>query len=86
MDVTKAQMECVERLIRIVDRFAMRTPAILTLESMRPFSFVASQFMHVLSPAVSAFLPREDWQHIAELLESRHGLDYLLTELEKPET
>ncbi|MEE2788385.1 MAG: hypothetical protein VX589_13665 [Myxococcota bacterium] len=85
LEVTPAQAESVGRLLKIIDRFALRTPAILALESMRPFSFVASQFMHVMSPAVSAFLPKDDWSRIAELLEDRRGLDYLLAALERPD-
>ena len=61
------------------------TPAVLYLESMRPLSFVGSQFMHVMSPAITTFLSTSDWDALAKLLEDRRGLEYLLTRIERPQ-
>ena len=57
-------------------------PAVLTLESMRPLSFVGSQFMHVLSPSVTAFLSGPEWDALAHLLEKRQGLEYVIQRIE----
>ena len=51
VDVSDAQRAAVERVARFVVRFGLAVPAILALESVRPLSFVGSQFMYLLSPA-----------------------------------
>ena len=64
-------------------RFGMTTPALFTLETMRPLSYVGSQFMHILTPAVTTFLTTEAWNEMAELLEDRRGMDYVLERIEQ---
>ena len=56
----------------------MQVPAILSLESMRPLSFVGSQFMHLLTPSLGAFLTVTQWEAMAALLEEREGLEYVI--------
>lgn len=82
LQVTDAQAAAVDRVARFVVRFHLTTPAILALESLRPLSFTGSQFMHVLSPSVTAFLTTEDWDQLAFLLEDRRGLDYVMERIE----
>jgi hypothetical protein len=81
--VTQQQAKAAERVARFIVRFSMTVPAILTLESMRPLSFVGSQFMHVLSPSITAFLDVSDWDALAALLEDRRGVEYLIREIER---
>ncbi|NOY28098.1 MAG: hypothetical protein GXP62_19710 [Oligoflexia bacterium] len=69
-------------MARFVVRFGMTVPAILAIEGMRPLSFVGSQFMHVLTPSIAAFLSPADWAALATLLEDREGLDILLRHIE----
>ena len=80
--VPDAAAAAVDRLARFIVRFGFTTPAILTLESLRPLSFVGSQMMHLLSPSITAFLTGPEWDAIAHLLEDRRGLDYLLERIE----
>ena len=82
LEVTDAQAAAVDRVARFVVRFHLTVPALLTLESLRPLSFVGSQFMHVLSPSITAFLTVDDWDELARLLEDRRGLDYVLERIE----
>ena len=82
LNVTDQQQVAVERIVRLISRFGLTTPAILFLESMRPLSFVGSQFMHVMSPAVTTLLPVAEWDHLAELLEDRRGMDYVISQIE----
>ncbi len=82
LEVTEAQAAAVDRVARFVVRFHLTVPALLTLESLRPLSFAGSQFMHVLSPSVTAFLSSDDWDQLALLLEDRRGLDVLLERIE----
>ena len=79
------QKEAVERVAQFLVRFGMSMPAVLALESMRPLSVVGSQFMHVLSPSVAAFLPPTQWDALASLLEEREGLDLLISRIEQLE-
>ena len=82
IDITHEQQQAVARLVRIIQKFGLTTPAILFLESMRPLSFVGSQFMHVMSPAVATLLPVAEWDHLARLLEDRRGLEYIIAKIE----
>ena len=61
----------------------LTVPAILALESVRPLSFVGSQFMYLLSPAVTTFLSQRDWDAMAGLLEQRSGIEYVLRVIEQ---
>jgi len=83
LDVTAAQKAAVERVSRFIVRFGMTVPAILALETVRPLSFVGSQFMHLLSPSIGAFLSNEEWDAMAHLLENRKGLEYVLKVIEQ---
>lgn len=80
--VTPEAEAAVDRVARFVVRFGLTVPAILALESMRPLSFVGSQFMHVLSPSITAILSTPEWNAMAELLEDRRGLDVLIERIE----
>ena len=83
LQVTEQQAAAAERVAAFIRRHGLVTPAVLYLESMRPLSFVGSQFMHVMSPAVTTFLSSSDWDALATLLEDRRGLEYLLTRIER---
>ncbi len=80
--VDAADDAAVERVARFIVRWNLTIPALLTLESMRPLSFVGSQFMHVLSPSITALLSADDWDRLAHLLEDRRGLDHLIRRIE----
>ena len=82
LTVTPQQAAAVDRVARFVVRFGLTLPAILSLESMRPLSFVGSQFMHMLSPSIGAALSSADWDALAGLLEDRRGVDVLIERIE----
>jgi len=81
-EVTEPQRLAVDSVVRFIDRFGMHVPAILTLESMRPLTFVGSQFMHLLTPSIGAFLTVTQWEAMAALLEERDGIEYLICQIE----
>ena len=83
LEVTAAQEASVDKVADFIVRFGMTTPALFTLETMRPLSYVGGQFMHVLTPAVSTFLSSHNWEQMASLLEDRRGMDYVLERIEK---
>ena len=82
LQVTPEQAESVDKVAGFLVRFGMTTPALFTLETMRPLSYVGSQFMHVLTPAVSTFLTSNACDSMADLLEDRRGMDYVLERIE----
>ena len=61
----------------------LEVPAILTLESVRPLSFVASQAMIFFQPLVQALLRFSDYQRFAALAERRDALEALTALIER---
>ena len=82
LEVTDAQARAVDRIARFIVRFELTVPTILSLEAMRPLSYVGSQLMHMLTPSVHALLSVGDWEALAELLEDRRGLEYIIQRIE----
>lgn len=82
LQITPLQEASVDKVADFLVRFGMTTPALFTLETMRPLSYVGSQFMHILTPAISTFLTSEAWNEMADLLEDRRGMDYVLKRIE----
>ena len=80
--LTDAQDRAVDRIARFIVRFELTVPVILSLEAMRPLSYVGSQFMHMLTPSVTALLSYEDWEALAALLEDRRGLEIIIQRIE----
>jgi hypothetical protein len=68
--------------VRVVD-LRLEVPAILTLESVRPLSFVASQAMIFFQPLVQALLRFGDYQRFAALAERRDALEALTVLIER---
>ena len=85
VDVTEEQAMATEQVAKFLVRFGLAVPAILALESMRPLSVVGSQFMHILTPSITVFLTHSQWNSLAELLEKREGLDYMIQKIEEME-
>lgn len=71
-----------DRLATRVADLRMETPAILTLESARPLSLVASQAMVFFEPFVQALFRIEDYRRYTALAERREALDALVTRIE----
>ncbi len=60
----------------------MTVPAILTLESVKPLSFVGSQALYFFEPMVRAFVSVPDYERFAALVERRDTLETLLVKIE----
>ncbi|MEN0064438.1 MAG: hypothetical protein AAGA48_19985 [Myxococcota bacterium] len=71
-----------DKVARFLVRFELTVPAILWLESLRPLARTGSQFMHLLTPAIGAFLPVNQWNALATLLEEPDGLERFVEHLE----
>lgn len=68
------------KLAQRVAELRMETPAILTLETARPLSLVASQAMIFFEPFAQMLFRFGDYRRLAQLIERREAVD-ALTEL-----
>ncbi|SVD49847.1 uncharacterized protein METZ01_LOCUS402701 [marine metagenome] len=69
---------------KIVNR-GMSVPAILFLDMSKYLSFVSSQLMVFFGPILTTFIRSDGYYQLAELLEDRNNIEYLLTEIERIE-
>ena len=83
LEISEVQKDAVDRVSRFLIRFRMTVPAILALESIKPLSVIGSQFMHLLTPSIGAFLSPHAWNEMAKLLEEREGIDYVISRIEE---
>ena len=67
-----------ERLAARVVELHLEVPAILTLESARPVSLLASQAMIFFEPIAQALFPGDDYRRVARLVERRDALAALV--------
>jgi hypothetical protein len=72
-----------ERVAARVVELRLEVPAVLTLESVRPLSFVASQAMIFFQPLVQALLRFSDYRRFAALAERRDALEALTALIER---
>ena len=79
----EAEKLFLERAARAVVRRHLTVPAVLTLESLRPLSFIGSQALLVLGPMLSLALNSRDLQTLYRLLEKRNGIERFLTLVEE---
>lgn len=89
-ELSEAQRREREREVlgRVAERLGalrLTAPAIFFLESIKPLSFVSSQALVFLGPTVQALFPWRDYQVLAEALESRENLEWLICRLEEIE-
>lgn len=72
-----------ERVAARVVELHLEVPAVLTLESVRPMSFLAGQAMVFFQPMVQALLRFDDYRRLAALLERRETLELLTSLIER---
>jgi len=73
--------ELIEGLVRQVNEWGMVAPAILFLETHKPLSFLASQFLLLSQPTLEPFLGGVVREY-ALLLEDRKNVETILSRLE----
>ncbi len=66
---------------RVVD-LHMEVPAVLTLESVRPLTFLASQAMVFFEPIARSLFRLPDYRRLATLVERRETLEKLAAKIE----
>lgn len=80
------QQEIIAQLARKIARHGMSTPAIFFLEMVKYVSFLGSQLMVFFGPIITVFVQGHSYYKIAELLEDRENVEFLLTEIERLES
>jgi hypothetical protein len=76
-------LELLDRLAARVVELRLETPALLTLESVRPVSLLASQAMVFFEPFVQAMFRVTDYRRFAALAERREVLEALARSIER---
>jgi len=70
--------EIIEKLARAIVARRLEAPAALFLELNRPIGFLFSQTAFFARPFLSVFLPVQDVEAAAEVLDDPQALDHLL--------
>jgi hypothetical protein len=81
-ELTAEDQALLDRVARRVVELHAEVPAILTLESARPLTVVASQAMIFFEPMVQALFRFSDYRRFATLIERRETIDLLVRRIE----
>ncbi|MBU0610644.1 MAG: hypothetical protein KKI08_22360 [Armatimonadetes bacterium] len=79
------QREVLGKVARELAKRRLTAPAIFTLESMMPLTYVASQALVMLKPFVQALIGGKDYAVFAAALEARENVEWLVQQLEAAE-
>ncbi len=74
--------QLIAQIAATVDRWGMKTPAILLLEAHRPFSFILSQVLLAAEPLLGLMLSPDRSRRFAMFLENGDNVELLLRRLE----
>ena len=80
--ITAEDRALLERVAKRIVELRLEVPAILTLETTRPLSFVAGQAMAFFEPLITTLLPLPEYRRFASLIERREVLDELVPMIE----
>jgi hypothetical protein len=80
--LTPDDLALLERLAARVVDLHLEVPAILSLETARPLSVLASQAMIFFEPIAQALFPGDDYRRVARLVERRDALEALVRLIE----
>ena len=73
-------------LAKKIVNHGMSTPAIFFLEMVKYVSFLGSQLMVFFGPIITVFVQGPTYYQMAEILEDRDNVEFLLTEIERMES
>ncbi|MBN1593493.1 MAG: hypothetical protein JW941_09660 [Candidatus Coatesbacteria bacterium] len=80
--LTEAQQEVIEKVAKKIIRWSAAVPAIFALESMKPLSFVGSQFLIAIGPFAEIIFNPDEYQQFVLAMENRDNVEYLLQRIE----
>lgn len=82
-ELTAEDQALLDRVARRVVELHAEVPAILTLESARPLTVIASQAMIFFEPMVQALFRFSDYRRFATLIERRETVELLVRRIEQ---
>ena len=84
--INQSDKELISNIAQKIVRHGMAIPAIFFLEMVKYLYFFGGQLMVFFGPIITAFIPSHSYYKIAELLEDRKNVEFLLTEIERLES
>ncbi|MBC8198174.1 MAG: hypothetical protein H8E60_09840 [Candidatus Marinimicrobia bacterium] len=76
----------IKNLARRIFDHGFSIPAILFLEMMKYVSFLGSQTMVFFGPFLTVFIKSDPYYKMAELMEDKNNVEFLMLEIEKLES
>jgi len=83
--ISQSDKQLISNLAGKIVRHGMAIPAILFLEMVKYLSFFGGQLMVFFGPIITVFIPSHSYYKIAELLEDRKNVEFLLVQIEQLE-
>ena len=80
--INQSDKQLISNLAGKIVRHGMAIPAILFLEMVKYLSFFGGQLMVFFGPIITVFIPSHSYYKIAELLEDRKNVEFLLVQIE----
>ena len=85
ISITHSDKQLISNLAEKIVRHGMAIPAIFFLEMVKYLSFFGGQLMVFFGPIITVFIPSHSYYKIAELLEDRKNVEFLLVQIEQLE-
>ena len=83
--ISQSDKQLISNFAGKIVRHGMAIPAILFLEMVKYLSFFGGQMMVFFGPIITVFIPSHSYYKIAELLEDRKNVEFLLVQIEQLE-
>ena len=84
-DITDNERDALlDSFAEAIHKHGMQTPAILVLEMHRPFHFLLGSGLVAASGVLAPLFGAKRLQQTAKMLESREGIEMLISRLEQP--
>ncbi len=77
------QNELIDKIAKELVERQMTVPAIITLQTLKPVSFLGSQFLIFAKPIVDIIIPIASYKEVAVLFESPDNVERLLKRIEE---
>ena len=86
MSTSKTDKQIIIDLAKRIFKHGLSVPAIFFLEIIKYLSFFGSQLLIFFGPIITVFIPTESYYKVAELLEDRKNIEFLLETIESLES
>ena len=83
--ISQSDSQLITNLAEKIVRHGMAIPAIFFLEMVKYLSFFGGQIMVFFGPIITVFIPSHSYYKMAELLEDRKNVEFLLVQIEQLE-